>query len=1107
MINKLKRTTKKKLTNKPVKNEVVRAEKQEKVRKEKLSVKLIDKTSESFVLEVIYDESIGSINTLKVCLDQLILSEKNSNAIKIDEGLMHVFVSLSLIDVNEIQVDLSGESAVLVRPKGQGRIDELVGGLVHGWYTNEWGWPGNNIQVKTDKGNIYSIELDIEREYVDSLFPNNKGYKGFCFKLSKEDIERGNLSLSLLENFGDEFVLCTEKFNEESNYSFAINNLRLEGYYASDNPVLIIEIDGLEYEYFCVKGYKNKHQGEKGIQLGAISVDFKFPQLYFDNNDHKIRVKDLSNNVLLESVFNSGPIVSQLDAVNKHSLVGWCFLKDYPNTSLDLELKGLDLETNNNHLRQDVAVVHSIDAPCGFSFDILEGFETLRNGSIDIVLKDTEIRVLRNSFSIESPNDIINDLFVVQQQLHSLNNKTALDAVESALNLQRKSLRFGEYRLKEINDVHNKSNGVDVIVPIYAGYSETIECINSAISARDLNKVKYNVILVDDCGPDENLRNTIKQYPENYDFVHMLINPRNKGFVYSVNKGMQFSENDVLLLNSDTIVRGDWVDRIFNAANSDNTIATVTPMSNNATICSYPFFCEDNKLVLGKSAFELDNIFSKSNIATELIELPTAHGFCMFIKREALNDVGFFDEVRWKKGYGEENDFSIRANSRGWKNVCTPNVFVYHKGSVSFGADAEGFIAKNLNVLNSLYPEYSGNVQSFIATDPMIKARRNVSVSILKESGDFEFPILYISHGIGGGTETHVRSLIDSTPKTKGWLLLELKNDKYVVETSLENIQLEFFVDEYEEMVSILKSFRLDYIHLHHFMDLDFDIQEFLREFSQEYIYTIHDYLSICPRVNLVDHKEKYCNEPNEKVCNTCIKRGVHESLSSNLAAVENIEDWRALNYQVLKNAKKVIVPTEDVKTRLKRYFQDIDISVIYHPEKNNQVNFNPRLKGELNVAIIGAIGNHKGYSELFELVEYCSVNELPINFTLIGYSADDDELSKFDNIHITGKFDSEEELKAHVISNNCNLALFLSIWPETYSYTLSEAIKLNLWPISHRLGAVGERIKKYGVGTIVDSLEVGDLVDAIMVLSNSNFEKSKSIKIGSEPDQIRLFN
>jgi GT2 family glycosyltransferase len=119
------------------------------------------------------------------------------------------------------------------------------------------------------------------------------------------------------------------------------------------------------------------------------------------------------------------------------------------------------------------------------------------------------------------------------------------------------------------------------------------------------------------------------------------------------------------------------------AAYLDRRIGTVTPFSNNATICSYPRFCADNPLPGDWSVAALDALFSRCNRG-ELADIPTAVGFCMYIRRDCLNEVGGFDERHFGKGYGEENDFSMRAKALGWRHALSADVFVYHAGSVSF---------------------------------------------------------------------------------------------------------------------------------------------------------------------------------------------------------------------------------------------------------------------------------------------------------------------------------------------------------------------------------------------------------------------------------------
>ena len=76
------------------------------------------------------------------------------------------------------------------------------------------------------------------------------------------------------------------------------------------------------------------------------------------------------------------------------------------------------------------------------------------------------------------------------------------------------------------------------------------------------------------------------------------------------------------------------------------------PFSNNATICSYPHFCEDNELPDGLSLEEVDALFACAN-AGQVIEIPTGVGFCMYLRRAAIDDVGVFDADAFGRGYGE----------------------------------------------------------------------------------------------------------------------------------------------------------------------------------------------------------------------------------------------------------------------------------------------------------------------------------------------------------------------------------------------------------------------------------------------------------------------
>src|SRR5207248_314955 len=121
-------------------------------------------------------------------------------------------------------------------------------------------------------------------------------------------------------------------------------------------------------------------------------------------------------------------------------------------------------------------------------------------------------------------------------------------------------------------------------------------------------------------------------------------------------------------LNSDTEVAPGWLDRIAAHARGNEAVGTVTPFSNNATICSYPKTLQANEMRPGETTASLDAAFARANRGLSA-GIPTAVGFCMFITRECLERVGVFDEARYGAGYGEEVDFCMRAARAGFRHL------------------------------------------------------------------------------------------------------------------------------------------------------------------------------------------------------------------------------------------------------------------------------------------------------------------------------------------------------------------------------------------------------------------------------------------------------
>lgn len=267
---------------------------------------------------------------------------------------------------------------------------------------------------------------------------------------------------------------------------------------------------------------------------------------------------------------------------------------------------------------------------------------------------------------------------------------------------------------------------IDVIIPVYKGARETRRCLDSVLG--NVQREAFEVVAVDDASPDPDIAALVRDLAAE-GRITLVSNSTNAGFVHSVNRGMSLHpDRDVVLLNSDTEVANDWLDRLRQIAWSNPDIGTATPFSNNATICTYPFpgWTGGVPGTLGLAA--LDRLFATIN-AGRALDLPTAVGYCMYIRRACLEQVGLFDAERFGRGYGEENDFSLRAVRAGWRNVLAGDVYVFHEGAVSFAGERGERAEGALRALLDVHPDYLRLVRDFNLRDPVQALRQVVDAA------------------------------------------------------------------------------------------------------------------------------------------------------------------------------------------------------------------------------------------------------------------------------------------------------------------------------------------------------------------------------------------
>lgn len=318
---------------------------------------------------------------------------------------------------------------------------------------------------------------------------------------------------------------------------------------------------------------------------------------------------------------------------------------------------------------------------------------------------------------------------------------------------------FFEYKIK-----YNDINSIDIIVPVHNAFDDTKKCIESVLS---FTNFPYRLIIIDDQSTDLRIKDYL-QYLRDKKIPNIVIldNKENLGFIKTVNKGMTFSNKDIVLLNSDTIVTFGWLKNLHDCAYADNSIATVTPLSNNATICSVPNICQYNKIPEGYNIQQfgllVENVSKDSG--KNCVKIPTAIGFCMYIKRNIIEEIGIFDE-KFGMGYNEENDFCMRAHEKGYSHVVSLSAFVYHKGMASFKDKQSSLEEKNSKLLMSRYPFYTELTQSFIQNNPLKDIQMKIKNKIesnFKYSLTIGFDALLLQREKWTGSERYMFTILNN---------------------------------------------------------------------------------------------------------------------------------------------------------------------------------------------------------------------------------------------------------------------------------------------------------------------------------------------------------
>lgn len=596
------------------------------------------------------------------------------------------------------------------------------------------------------------------------------------------------------------------------------------------------------------------------------------------------------------------------------------------------------------------------------------------------------------------------------------------------------------------------ANRVVIAIPVFgAGHQveRLVQSLRENFSSLPLGTIVH---LHDDGSDDEYLARVL----EGLDSEQFVVtrSEANGGFTRSANLLISsHPDRDVVLLNSDCVIFRGWFEPLARAAFAAERVASATALTNRGSIASYP-----NWPIGDDVDIQAARLFSEQQALSgptwgEYPMLPTAVGHCMYLKRSAISEVGLLNERLFPRGYGEENEWSLRCQQRGWVHVLAMGSYVYHEGGTSFGTERATLMKQGMDTLLAAHPDYAEGVASWLKSSDL-PARLN-RVRFIKSPLPETLVSLHLVHDFGGGTETMVERLVLRETAAEGATaaVVRVGNDRADVRLATVvggeltwNAAALVPVTELGALISRLRPVT-GVVDVHDPYILRLDCLAAVKTEGAAIRLWLHDARLMCALDFMVHPNGRPCSGPEPAKCDRCISMSRKSDLAGGYFG-----HWVRTS-SIVELCDLLVAPSQSASRFFSRHlgrpvqhgfssgeFETANRQALDGVESahGNHSLDEPRRGGV--VALVGAMVPHKGSRLLREIVEEAYLLRPEIVFVLIGAWLDPDCEAPL-GLYVTGAYQGLEGLRRVAGTVDPDAYLFISPAAETYSLTAEEVV------------------------------------------------------------------
>ena len=564
--------------------------------------------------------------------------------------------------------------------------------------------------------------------FLREIFFRTSNSYNFIKKFVKEIEEKTNqIYVSQKNNLKKKFAIITCNINSYDNIiDPLVINPNADYFCYSDRKIQCNTWQLIPINYYNINSYKTARY----IKLNSYQFLEKYEYIFWvdssfviinDFNDYLIKLKKSKFQILFEPHWERNCVYDEIKAASGRA----------DNDTLSEQNKYLGYIKFPKQFGLVETGVYGFSSNSEISKKILKCWFKENNKwshrdqiSLPVALKDSGLKINKDLYFHEDVEKVPrfnknNFVFRSHNKKYKENAKKYNFNFDNSFFIKKTILKFDE--------------AVDIIIPIYNALSDVKLLLDSLEKTVDSNK--HRIYLIDD-NSNSATKDYLRKFSKNKTNYNLIENESNIGFCKNINKGIKISTNNVkIILNSDTILSKDWLSYLINPF-SNNRVGITSPISNAATYQSVPHVYDENSnwKINPYPKISLDNINEtlSKQINFEYARVEILNGFCLAIHSKVFNDIGYFDEINFEQGYGEECDFCIRAFDAGFELLLVHDCYIYHAKSKSFQDNRIKLVKKSGDKLKDLYGSIRlKNINESLKSNPFLQEIRNITSKII----------------------------------------------------------------------------------------------------------------------------------------------------------------------------------------------------------------------------------------------------------------------------------------------------------------------------------------------------------------------------------------